>query len=251
TSNFSVKSKNVKCTEEYIYSRYSYDSSEVTTLENGEMQVCPRRREYVFRTKKRVGRTGVLLVGIGGNNGTTVVSSIYANKENLTWETRRGMQKANYFGSITHAGTTFLGVNQKTNEEVFVPLRTLVPMLHGNDIIVDGWDINDMTLDEAVSRAQVFPSTLQSKLKPYLKKLGKPMKSIYYPDFIASNQMDRANNVLPGGDTCCKEHLTQLRKDIRNFKSKHQLDTVIVLWTANTERYCKVLRGCMTPKKIY
>ena len=32
-------------------------------------------------------------------------------------------------------------------------------------------------------------------------------------------------------------HLEHIRKDIREFKEKHSLETVIVLWTANTERY--------------
>ncbi|ETO33965.1 hypothetical protein RFI_03128 [Reticulomyxa filosa] len=206
------------------------------------MEAIPRSREYIFRTKRKVSRTGVLLVGIGGNNGTTVLSGILANQKNMTWQTKNGVQKANYFGSITHAGTTYLGINKEKNEEIFVPLRSLLPMLHGNDLVVDGWDINDMPLDEALTRAQVYPYTLQEQLKPLLKKLGKPMKSIYYPDFIASNQNDRANNILPG-NKCCIEHLTQIRKDIRTFKAKHKLDTVVVLWTANTERYCEVLRG--------
>jgi myo-inositol-1-phosphate synthase len=35
----------------------------------------------------------------------------------------------------------------------------------------------------------------------------------------------------------------QLRKDIRDFKSTHGLDRVIVLWTANTERYAELVPG--------
>jgi len=241
-SSFLVKSKDLKTTEEYIYSKYLYRSSEVSKTAEGEVEVSPKSREYVFRTKRKVNRTGVLLVGIGGNNGTTVLGSVYANQKNLSWQTRKGVQKANYFGSITHAGTTFLGINKETNQEIFVPLRSMVPMLHGNDLVIDGWDINSMSLDEALARAQVFPHTLQVQLKPYLKKLGKPMKSIYYPDFIASNQHERANNTLEG-EKCCIEHLTQIRQDIRSFKAKHELDTVVVLWTANTERYCEVIRG--------
>jgi myo-inositol-1-phosphate synthase len=43
-----------------------------------------------------------------------------------------------------------------------------------------------------------------------------PMRSVYYPDFIAGNQRDRADNVLPGNDKAA--HLAQLRSDIRTFK---------------------------------
>merc|ERR1719443_1468381 len=38
-------------------------------------------------------------------------------------------------------------------------------------------------------------------------------------------------------------HLEQIRKDIREFKSKNGLDKVIVLWTANTERFASVQSG--------
>jgi myo-inositol-1-phosphate synthase len=64
---------------------------------------------------------------------------------------------------------------------------------------------------------------------------------VYYPDFIAANQADRADNVLPGGDKAA--HLQQVRRDIRHFKAKHGLDSVVVLWTANTERFAEVRPG--------
>merc|ERR1711998_40177 len=48
-------------------------------------------------------------------------------------------------------------------------------------------------------------------------------------------------NVLPGENK--QKHLDQIRKDIRTFKSKNGLDKVIVLWTANTERFASVQSG--------
>ncbi|KAE9546114.1 hypothetical protein FO519_010674, partial [Halicephalobus sp. NKZ332] len=71
-----------------------------------------------------------------------------------------------------------------------------------------------------------------------------PKPSIYYPDFIASNQEDRANNIIPGNSKW--EHLEKIRKDIREFKEKHKLENVIVLWTANTERYTVIQEGLNT-----
>merc|ERR1712078_419423 len=38
-------------------------------------------------------------------------------------------------------------------------------------------------------------------------------------------------------------HLEQIRTDIREFKAKNGLDKVIVLWTANTERFASVQSG--------
>ena len=87
---------------------------------------------------------------------------------------------------------------------------------------------------------QVLEIALQEQLRPLMKDLV-PLPSIYYPDFIAANQSDRADHVLPGDDK--QKHLEQIRKDIRDFKAKNGLDKVIVLWTANTERFASVQSG--------
>src|SRR5699024_467332 len=55
------------------------------------------------------------------------------------------------------------------------------------------------------------------------------------------NQSDRANNLIPGDDK--QAHLEQIRKDIRDFKEKNKLDTVVVCWSANTERFSELITG--------
>lgn len=107
-------------------------------------------------------------------------------------------------------------------------------MLHPNDIVIGGWDINGANLSEAMQRACVFDYALQEKLKSKMSEF-KPLPSIYYPDFIAANQEDRADNLIPKGNK--QQDLEHIRNDIRTFKAKNHLEKVIVLWTANTERY--------------
>ena len=97
-----------------------------------------------------------------------------------------------------------------------------------------------MDLANAMKRAQVFDYELQQKIEPFLKDY-KPLKSIYYPDFIAANQEDRADNLIQGNEKT--EHLEAIRKDIATFKKENNLSTVILLWTANTERYSIVIPG--------
>jgi myo-inositol-1-phosphate synthase len=96
-----------------------------------------------------------------------------------------------------------------------------------------------MNIGDAMKRACVFEYDLQRQLYPLLVEL-KPRPSIYYPDFIAANQSDRADNVLGGTKW---EQLEQIRADIRDFKAKKQVDKVIVLWTANTERFSELVEG--------
>ncbi|PIO66314.1 inositol-3-phosphate synthase [Teladorsagia circumcincta] len=189
---------------------------------------------------------GVLLVGIGGNNGSTSVGAIMANKKHMTWRTKEGIQTANYFGSVTQSSTVHLGWDGQ--QQIHVPFKEIIPILSPNDLIIDGWDINNQNLYQAMIRAKVFEPELQEKLRPYMEPIV-PMPSIYYPDFIAANQGDRANNIIPGNNK--RDHLEHIRRDIRDFKAKHDLECVIVLWTANTERYTDVVDGLnMTAEQI-
>merc|ERR1719174_2692693 len=43
--------------------------------------------------------------------------------------------------------------------------------------------------------------------------------------------------------------LEQIRRDIKDFKAKNALDSVVVLWTANTERYSEVVAGMNDTKE--
>lgn len=96
-------------------------------------------------------------------------------------------------------------------------------------------------MDEAMKRAQVLDWDLQRQVVPHMAALGKPLPSVYYPDFIAANQEARADNVIPGKDKLA--HLEHIRADIRRFKQTHGLDRVVVFWTANTERYSEIIPG--------
>jgi len=65
------------------------------------------------------------MVGLGGNNGSTLTGMILANKYQLTWRTRKGEQKADFLGSIAQSGTFPVGLNS-AGEEIFVPVKHLV-----------------------------------------------------------------------------------------------------------------------------
>ena len=76
-----------------------------------------------------------------------------------------------------------------------------------------------------------------------------PLPCIYYPDFIAANQADRANNLKSTGSK--KGNFEAIRDNIKNFKYKNNLERVIMLWTANTERFVEVKEGLnMTADEI-
>jgi myo-inositol-1-phosphate synthase len=184
-----------------------------------------------------------MMIGMGGNNGTTLCATVLANRHRISWHTKTGVVQANYIGSVLRASTVRLGTSP-TGQDVHVPLCDVLPMVHPDDLVLGGWDISGMPLDQAMRRAQVLDYDLQRQVAPHMAELGAPLPSIYYPDFIAANQEARADNLLPGADK--QAHLEHIRKDIRDFKQKHALDKVIVFWTANTERYADVIPGVNT-----
>ncbi|KAJ1882067.1 Myo-inositol-1-phosphate synthase [Coemansia sp. RSA 1722] len=236
---FKVDSPYVRYSESSIESDYLYDTTVVSRdASTGQLKAKPTKVHYQFQTKTKVGRVGLMLVGWAGNNGTTVTASILANKKGISWETRKGTQEPNYFGSVMMASTVKLGVDANLND-VYVPFNEVVPMVHPNDIVLGGWDINSMNIGDAMRRAQVLPVDLQRRLYDELKEL-KPLPSVYYPDFIAANQEERADNTIKGTK---QEQLDKLRQDIRDFKQTNELDRVVVMWTANTERYADIIAG--------
>lgn len=185
-----------------------------------------------------------MLVGIGGNNGSTLVAALEANREKLSWRTKDGVQKANWFGSITQASTVLLGSDQNF-QDVYAPMKDFVPMVNPDDIIVDGWDISSMNLGDAMRRAKVLDVNLQDQIYKKMSQI-KPRPSIYDKDFIAANQEDRADNLINGTRY---EQFMRIREDIKNFKKESNVDQVLVLWTANTERFADIRPGLNTTMK--
>jgi myo-inositol-1-phosphate synthase len=240
-TTFVVNSPNVTYTDAEIKSKYTYRTTSVETDANGNFVATPKETQYDFKVDRKTPKVGMMLVGWGGNNGTTVTAGILANRRNLVWETKEGTREANYYGSVVMASTMKLGSDAKTNADINIPFHNVLPMVHPNDLVIGGWDISKMNLAQAMDRAQVLEPTLKSLVKKEMAEMV-PLPSIYYPDFIAANQEDRADNLLEGSKAC-NAHVEKLRQDIRDFKAKNNLDKVIVMWTANTERYADIIPG--------
>lgn len=235
-----VQSANTVYTDEHITSQFINRGANVIN-KDGQYVIQPTSQLFEFQTQRKVGRTGLMLIGIGGNNGSTLCATIFANKYNITWRTKEGVQQPNYIGSMLRASTIQIGTDPTTGKEVHVPVCDVLPMVHPNDLVLGGWDISGAPMDKAMQRAQVLDYDLQRQVAPHMALLGKPLPSIYYPDFIAANQEERADNLITGDDK--QTHLEHIRADIRKFKQDNGLDRVIVFWTANTERYSDIIPG--------
>lgn len=201
-------------------------------------QVHPITKTLDIRTERKVPKLGLMLVGWGGNNGSTLTAALEANRDQLSWRTKEGVQKANWFGSITQASTVLVGSDHNF-KDVYLPMNDFLPMANPNDIIINGWDISSYNIGDAMKRAKVLDVNLQDQLYQKLSQL-KPLPSIYDPDFIAANQFDRADNLILGTRY---EQFMKIREDIKDFKKKNSVEKVVILWTANTERFSEIREG--------
>jgi Myo-inositol-1-phosphate synthase len=63
---------------------------------------------------KTTGSFGLMIVGLGGANGTTLLAGILANRLNINWRGPRGeLMKPNYYGCITQLNSKGGGVGFK------------------------------------------------------------------------------------------------------------------------------------------
>ncbi|KAH0794047.1 Inositol-3-phosphate synthase [Histomonas meleagridis] len=245
-SEFSVQTSNVTQEGDVMISNYDYHTQKVTTSADGKAVIEPITKKFQFKTITKVPKTGVMIVGLGGNNGTTLTAGVLANRHKLSWETKRGIQSANYYGSLTQCSTTYLGDDQN-GKQVVAAFKDLLPMVSPNDLVISGWDISDADMLTAVKRAHVMEPGLIHQIEDELKAM-KPLPAAFDLSFVAPNQKERANNTLKGTK---QEVLDQLRKQMRDFKSQNNLEQVIILWSANTERYSEITPGVHdTPENL-
>ncbi len=196
---------------------------------NGNIKITEKKCNIKIIPKNKL---GVMLVGLGGNNGTTFLSGLLAYKNKICWNTKNGKKHVQFLGSISQFGSVHIGydTNQKPHTKVF---KDIGDIQDPSDIVIGGWDICKDNMYEAAKKAQVIDYDLLEKLKPDLECIT-PLPSVYVPSFIATNQEQRADNIITLHDS-----VEYIKKDIQKFKLENNLDKVIVLWTASTERFHK------------
>jgi myo-inositol-1-phosphate synthase len=179
-------------------------------------------------------KLGVMLVGIGGNNGSTFLSSMLAHQKGIKWENKNGIHSVDFFGSLYQYGTCNIGF--KDNKPYTKLFREITDFKSPNNLIISGWDINSDNIYEACKKNKVLDTDLLKQLKNDLEKIT-PLESVYYENFIATNQKERATNIKKNKNKW--DDFLYVKSDIQSFKIKNNLEKVVVMWTASTERFSK------------
>ncbi len=162
------------------------------------------------------GKLGILMPGLGA-----VATTFIAGVESI----RRGFSEP--IGSVTQMGHIRLG---KRTEPKFPLVREFVPLAHLDDLVFGGWDLFEDDCETAARKAAVLEPRHIDQVAGLLRTI-RPMRAAFDPTYVKRLS---GNNVIPGGR---RDWANQLRQDIRDFKMRHGLDRVVVVWCGSTEAF--------------
>ena len=170
------------------------------------------------------GKLGVLTPGMGA-----VATTFYAGVELV----RNG--QATPIGSLTQMGTIRLG---KRTENRVPPIKKFLPLAKLNDLVFGGWDIFPDDAYQAARKAGVLHDDHLQKVKGFLSSI-KPMKAAFDPKYVRKLDGTYVKQGKSKWDLA-----QQLQEDIAEFKARHRLARLVMVWCASTEIYLK-------PEKVH
>jgi myo-inositol-1-phosphate synthase len=165
------------------------------------------------------GKLGVLTPGMGA-----VATTFYAGVELI----RRG--KAVPVGSLTQMGTIRLG---RRTENRVPRINKLVSLAKLKDLVFGGWDIFPEDAYHAARKAGVLSEQHLRQVKDFLGTI-KPMKAAFDPQYVRKLHGSHVKKAPTKFDLA-----TELQEDIADFKSKHRLKRLVMVWCGSTEIFLK------------
>jgi myo-inositol-1-phosphate synthase len=159
-------------------------------------------------------KVGILLAGMGAIS-TTFIAGVEAVKRGL----------ARPFGSLTQLEL----MADPEDGRRRVPMHEALRLAPLENIVFGGWDINPGTCYESARRASVLEPALIEQLRPALETIV-PWPGIYDPRFLRRTE---GRSLKP--QTNRFEQAQALRQDIADFRARHKLDRVVVMWCGSTE----------------
>jgi len=194
---------------------------------------------------------GMLIVGIGGANGTTLLSGIIANRraqplatatatastpsEPFQWFGPVGQpQTPNYNGCITQIPQRGIhgGVGYSDR---------LDGLACANTAAVGGWDIRPTKLGDALAQQQILDYDLVRRVREEMNGV-EVMRGVYDAAFIGGSQHATATHTRGDCRSSTKRAVETIRTDIREFKAKHRIvGHTTVVWSASVEPHSELV----------
>jgi myo-inositol-1-phosphate synthase len=194
---------------------------------------------------KTLGSFGVLVVGLGGANGTTMLAGVLANRLGRHWYGPKGEPMTpNYYGCITQLQQKGVhgGVGYKDRVK---------GLADASMAAIGGWDIRPTPPGDALLAAQILDYDLVRQMKDEMNKT-KVFRAVYDHRFIGTSQHTTATHVLTKEEAPNDaEALKCLRADIRYFKWRNGVvGHTTVIWSASVEPNCELLEEYSTAKDL-
>ena len=209
---------------------YSYKYSEI----NSDFIINTVERKIKILTAKcTCDKIGVMIIGIAGNNGSTLTAGILGYQKKLNWEDKNGIHEIDFLGSLYQYGSTNVAF-YKDGKPYSKLLRNIMNMKKIDDLIIGGWDIISSNLYQSCKNNKILDIDLLKKLKKDLENI-QPLPGVFYKDFIASNQTSKVNNTKINKNNKWNDVLSVIN-DIENFKKQNNLKNIIVIWSGSTEK---------------
>jgi myo-inositol-1-phosphate synthase len=166
------------------------------------------------------GKLGILIPGLGAVSTTLIAGVELA---------RRGLGRP--IGSVTQLGTVRLG---KRSEGRAPKIKDFAPIANLQDVVFGAWDpIPDNAYEAALKAGVLDRHNHLEPIASYLRGI-EPMPAAFDQRYVKRLQ---GSNVIPG--TSKREWADALRADIRNFRAKHDLDRIVMVWCGSTEIFIK------------
>ncbi len=165
------------------------------------------------------GKLGILTPGLGA-----VATTFMAGVESI----RRGYTQP--IGSLTQMATIRLG---KRTENRAPLIKDFVPLADLNDIVFGAWDPIPDDAYTAARKAGVLEDKHLEPIADFMKAI-KPMPAVFDNKYVTRIH---GTNVKKGKTK--RDLAEQLRQDMREFKAKHKLDRLVIVWCASTEIFIK------------
>jgi myo-inositol-1-phosphate synthase len=171
------------------------------------------------RVRPPEGRLGVLTPGLGA-----VATTFMAGVERI----RRG--NALPIGSLTQMATVRLGRRTENRAPL---VKDLVPLASLDDLVFGAWDPIPDDACTAACKAGVLEKADIESVADFLRAIT-PMPAVFDTKYVARIS---GPNVKRGKTK--RDLAEQLRQDIRDFRARHKLDRVVMVWCASTEAFIR------------
>jgi myo-inositol-1-phosphate synthase len=183
------------------------------------VQGSPSSASRPAAPRPATGRLGILTPGLGA-----VATTFIAGVESV----RRGLSQP--IGSLTQMATIRLGRRTDNRSPL---IKDFVPLARLEDLVFGGWDPIPDDAYAAALNAGVLEERHLAPVKDFLSGI-KPMPAVFDNKYVSRIT---GTNVKKGKTK--RDLAEQLRQDIRDFKTQHGLDRLVMVWCASTEVFIK------------